>query len=309
MSEKLKFRIVDALYIALMILPFVACIVIKVLFTPMTEGISITGAQVYFVIDMPLQSCPITASQINSAAVILFLLGLCLYLTHGLSTSPTLRRQHLAEMAVEATESFVDSNMGTRFSGFAPFVAAIMALSAISSLSSLLGLYPPTSDLNIVAGWAILVFILITYYKLKGGFLLYLKSFVDPVPILAPFNVISEIATPVSMSLRHYGNILSGSVIAALVGSALSGLTKLALGWLPAGLGEIPLLQIGIPAFLSLYFDLFSGLLQAFIFAMLTMIYVSSAFNEQDYEKKMRKKAERRERRRRAKEKLINNNI
>lgn len=309
MSEKLRFKIVDALYIALMILPFLFCIVLKVLTTPMSEGISITGAQVYFTIDMPVQSWPITASQINSAAVVLFLLGLCLYLTHGLSTSPTLKRQHLAEMAVEATQNFVDSNMGARFSGFAPFVAAIMALSAISSLSSLLGLYPPTSDLNIVAGWAILVFILITYYKLKGGFVPYLRSFVDPVPILAPFNVISEVATPVSMSLRHYGNILSGSVIAALVGSALSGLTKLVLGWLPAGIGNIPILQIGIPAFLSLYFDLFSGLLQAFIFAMLTMIYVSSAFNEQDYEKKMQKKAQRRERRLKAKQDKVINSI
>lgn len=309
MSEKLRFKIVDALYIALMILPFLFCIVLKVLTTPMSEGISITGAQVYFTIDMPVQSWPITASQINSAAVVLFLLGLCLYLTHGLSTSPTLKRQHLAEMAVEATQNFVDSNMGARFSGFAPFVAAIMALSAISSLSSLLGLYPPTSDLNIVAGWAILVFILITYYKLKGGFVPYLRSFVDPVPILAPFNVISEVATPVSMSLRHYGNILSGSVIAALVGSALSGLTKLVLGWLPAGIGNIPILQKGIPAFLSLYFDLFSGLLQAFIFAMLTMIYVSSAFNEQDYEKKMQKKAQRRERRLKAKQDKVINSI
>ena len=307
MSDRVRFRVVDALYIALMILPFLACMVIKVLFTPVSEGISITGARVYFTIDMPLQSLPITESQLNSAAVILFLLGLCLYLTHGLSTTPTLKRQHLCEMAVEATQSFVDSNMGVRFSGFAPFVAAIMALSAISSLSSLLGLFPPTSDLNIVAGWAILVFALITYYKLKGGFLLYLKSFIDPVPILAPFNVISEVATPVSMSLRHYGNILSGSVIAALVGSALSGLTQLVLGWLPAGIGDIPLLQIGIPALLSIYFDLFSGLLQAFIFAMLTMIYVSNAFNEEDYLAKMKKRAARRERRLKAKqEKLLN---
>ena len=308
MTGKLKFKLLDALYIAIMIVPFLACMVIKVLTTPMSEGISITGARVFFEINMPLQSLPVTESQLNSVAVIIFLFGLCLYLTHGLSTTPTLKRQHLCEMAVEATQNFVDSNMGARFAGFAPFVAAIMALSAISSLSSLLGLYPPTSDLNIVAGWAILVFALITYFKLKGGVLNYLKSFIDPVPILAPFNVISEVATPVSMSLRHYGNILSGSVIAALVGAALSGLTKLVLGWLPAGIGDIPLLQIGIPALLSIYFDVFSGLLQAFIFAMLTMIYVSSAFNEQDYEAKMKKKAERRARRLAAREKKLLNN-
>ena len=297
MSEKTKFKIVDALYIAMMVLPFIACMTVKILTTPLSEGISITGARVFFTVSMPLQDMPITESQLNSCAVMIAILGLCLYLTHGLKTVPELRRQHLCEMAVEATQNFVNSNMSARFAGFAPFVAAIMALSAFSSLSSLIGLYPPTSDLNIVAGWAILVFILITYYKLKGGFCNYLKSFVDPVPVLAPFNVISEVATPVSMSLRHYGNILSGSVIAALVSSALAGLTDLVLGWLPAGLGDIPFLRIGIPAVLSVYFDVFSGLLQAFIFAMLTMIYISSAFNEEEYAKKMKKKAERRQRR------------
>ena len=297
MSEKIKFKIIDALYIAMMVLPFIVCMTVKVLFTPLSEGINITGARIYATVPMPLQDLVITESQLNSAAVVIAALGLCLYLTHGLKTVPELKRQHLSEMAVEAVQNFVNANMSERFSGFAPFVAAIMVLSAFSSLSSLLGLYPPTSDLNIVAGWAILVFILITYYKLKGGFLKYLKSFVDPVPILAPFNVISEVATPVSMSLRHYGNILSGSVIAALVGAALTGLTDLVLGWLPAGLGDIPFLRIGIPALLSIYFDVFSGLLQAFIFAMLTMIYVSNAFNEEDYALKMKKKAERRQRR------------
>ncbi len=294
MSEKIKFRLLDCLYLCMMTLPFLACMVIKVLLTPASDEITITGAAVYFTVPMPLQDLPVTASQVNSVAVILFLLGLCLFLTHGMKPVPETKRQIWCEMLVEKAQDFVDTNMGARFSGFAPFVAAIMALSAISSLSSLLGLYPPTSDLNIVAGWAILVFILITYYKLKGGFLNYLKSFVDPVPVLAPFNVISEVATPVSMSLRHYGNILSGSVIAALVGYALGNLTELVLGWLPGGIGDIPFLQIGIPAFLSLYFDLFSGLLQAFIFAMLTMIYISNGFNEEDYAKKMQKKAEKR---------------
>ena len=182
--------------------------------------------------------------------------------------------------------------MGERFAGFAPFVAAIMGLSAFSSLSSLLGLYPATSDLNIVAGWAILVFILITHYKLKGGIGPYLKGFVEPIPIFAPFNVIGEIATPVSMAFRHYGNVLSGVVISTLVAAGLSGLSSLLLGWLPGVLGRFPLLRIGLPAILSLYFDLFSGCLQAFIFAMLTMLYISNGFPEEDYEKRRKKKAE-----------------
>ena len=76
--------------------------------------------------------------------------------------------------------------MGERFMGFAPFIAAILGLSALSSLSSLLGLYPPTSDINIVAGWAILVFILITHYKLKGGLGNYLKGYTEPIAVFTP---------------------------------------------------------------------------------------------------------------------------
>ncbi len=294
MSEKLKFRLVDALYLSLMLLPFVFCMTLKVLLTPLSEGITVTGAQIYFVIPMPIQDLPITAAQVNSVAVIFFLLGLCLFLTHGIGVDKKTKRQLLCEMIVEAAEKFVNTNMGERFLGFAPFVAAIMGLSAISSLSSLLGLFPPTSDLNIVAGWAILVFILITHYKLKGGVKHYIKGYIDPLPILAPFNVISEIATPVSMALRHYGNILSGSVIGVLLAAGLGGLSNILLGSLPGFLGEIPFLQIGIPAFMSLYFDLFSGLLQAFIFAMLTMLYISNGFPGEEYEKRMKKKAEKR---------------
>ena len=91
-------------------------------------------------------------------------------------------------------------------------------------------------------------------------------------------NIIGEFATPISMSFRHYGNVLSGSVISAMVAWALGNLTKMVLGWLPGFLGEIPFLQIGLPAVLSLYFDLFSGCMQAFIFAMLTMLYVSGGY-------------------------------
>ena len=168
-----------------------------------------------------------------------------------------------------------------------------MALSAFSSLTSLVGMYPPTSDINVVAGWAILVFFLITYYKLKGGLGNYLKSFADPIPVFAPFNVISEFAVPVSMSFRHYGNVLSGSVIAALVAAGLQGLSSLLLGWLPGFLGKIPFLQIGIPAVLSVYFDVFSGCLQAFIFAMLTMLYIANGFPEEAYNERMARKAKR----------------
>ena len=289
-KTSLRFKIVDGLLIAGMILPLVFGIVLQVLTKPASEGISITGARVFFTVPLPLQDLPVTESQINSALVMVIVFCLCLYLTHGLREHIVLRRQHFAELIVEKVDGLVKDNMGDYFLGFAPFVIAILALSALSSLLTLVGLYPPTSDINIVGGWAVLVFVLITYYKLKAGPVHYLKSFAEPVALLTPLNVISEIATPVSMAFRHYGNVLSGSVISVLLGAALGGLSSMLLGWLPGTLADFPLFQIGIPAVLSIYFDVFSGCLQAFIFAMLTMMYVAGGFPAEEYEKRKQRK-------------------
>ena len=290
MKRDIRFRIVDVLLLIGAVLPFVAGIVLKVLTNSPSEGIEISGARIYFTLPTPVWELPITESQVNSWLVMLSILCLCLYLTHGITARGGSRRQHLAEWIVEKTDTLVRDNMGEYFKGFSPFIGAIMALSACSSLMTLCGLYPPTSDINISAGWALMVFFLITYYKFKCGPLVYLESFAQPVPLLTPLNIISEVATPVSMAFRHYGNILSGTVVSVLVAAALQGLSSLLLGWLPGVLGEIPFLQIGLPAILSLYFDIFSGCLQAFIFAMLTMLYISGAFPADEYEERRRKK-------------------
>jgi F-type H+-transporting ATPase subunit a len=292
-KTSLGFKIADIFYIAMMIIPIVFGIALKVLTTPASEGISITGARIYFTIPMPLQDLPVTESQVNSAIVLVIILFFCLFITHGMTEKIDLKRQHFAEMIVEKVDALVDENMGKYFKGFSPFIIAILALSAFSSLLTLFGLFPPTSDINIVGGWAVLVFVLITYYKMKCGPINYLKSFTQPVALLTPINLISEIATPVSMAFRHYGNVLSGTVISVLLGSALGGLSSKVLGWLPGFLADIPLLQVGIPAVMSVYFDVFSGCLQAFIFAMLTMLNVSGAFDFELYEKRRQKKLSR----------------
>lgn len=304
--QKRAFIAVDVLLILMMVLPIVAAITLKVLTTPASDGVSITGARIFFTIPMPLQDLPITESQINSFLVLISIFGLCLYMTHGLKVKAETRRQHIAEWIVEKVESMVNESMGDYFKGYAPFITSILALSAFSSLLSLFGLYPPTSDLNIVAGWAILVFGLITYYKLKSGPLKYLKGFLEPVPFLAPMNIIGEFATPLSMSFRHYGNVLSGTVISALLASALQGLSRMVLGWLPDALASIPVFQIGIPAVLSIYFDVFSGCLQAYIFAMLTMMYVSGGFSLEDY---LLRKEKREKRKVKNKKSKINDNL
>ncbi len=283
-----KFKIIDIIYIVMMFVPICISIALKVLTTPAKEGINISGALIFFTIKMPIQDLPITESQINSFMVIISVAFLCLYLVHGIKLGIWLKRHHFAEMIVEMCNKMVVGNMGEYFSFFSPFIASIIALSAFSSLVTLFGLYPPTSDLNIVAGWAILVFVLITYYKMKCGPIEYMKSFANPA-LMAPLNVISEIATPISMAFRHYGNVLSGSVISVLVASGLSGLSNMIFSVLPGFLGDIPFLQIGIPAILSIYFDIFSGCLQAYIFAMLTMMYISGGFPYELYMKRKKR--------------------
>lgn len=283
MDKKRRLSAVDVLLLIATVLPVLGCIVLQTLCKPASEGISVSGAYVYLTIDMPLQPLYITESQVNSWAVVLTILFLCLFLTRNLSVRHPSARQHLAEWIVQTTENLVKNNMDPYFKAYGPFIATIIGISAFSSLLSLLGLFPPTTDLNVVAGWAILVFIVITYYKFKCGPVYYLKGLCEPVFFLAPINIIGEFATPISMAFRHYGNVLSGTVVSILVSAGLSGLSTLVLGWLPGVLGDIPFLRVGIPAVLSIYFDVFSGCLQAFIFAMLTMMYVSGAFPIEDY--------------------------
>ncbi len=285
-----KFRRVDHALIAMIILPILALIVLKVLFTPAAgEGVQIAGALVFLEIPAPLMPIYLSESQVNSWGVMISILGLCLYLTHGLTAKAELKRQLVAEWMVEKCEALVRNNMGGYFKEWAPFIAAIMGLSAFSSLICLLGLFSPTGDVNITFGWAILVFFMIMYYKFRGGVWNYTKGLFKPIPVFAPMNVIGEFATPVSMAFRHYGNILSGAVISALIGSALTGLSKSVLGFLPGFLGDIPLLRVGLPAVLSIYFDVFSGLMQAFIFAMLTMLNVAGAVPWDDWNARRKK--------------------
>lgn len=278
-DQQRRFRVVDGLLIAMMALPIAAAIIIQVLTKPASEGISITGARIFFSIPMPLMPLVITEAQVNTWLVMISITGLCLFLTHGIRENKGGFRQMAAEWIVDKLDGLVTANMDPVFHNtYAPFIGAIMALSVFSSLMTLFGLFPPTSDVNVIAGWGILVFILITKNKLKAGVPNYLKGFTEPIAVMLPMNIIGEIATPVSMTFRHFGNVLSGSVISALVAWALSSASAALLGWLPGFLGEVPLLQIGIPAVLSAYFDVFSGCIQAFIFAMMTMFNISGAY-------------------------------
>ena len=226
----------------------------------------------------------LTETVVNTWIVMAVIVGLCLFLTHGMQVHCRTKRQIIAEFIVKKVNSMVGENMGEHFLkvGYAPLICSIMGLSALCSLSSMIGMYAPTSDLSTLLGWSILVFVLITYNKFRaGGPIGYLKGYFEPIPVLLPFNIISEFATPLSMAFRHFGNIASGSVITGLIYAALAAASHALFGWLPGAvgqvLGQIPILQVGIPAIFSIYFDLFSSCLQAFIFCMLTMMYIGSA--------------------------------
>lgn len=253
--------------------------------------VTIQGAKVYGTIPI-LGGIPITETMVVSWVVIVVLAVVCKVLTHNLQVRPTSKRQLVAEFLVEKATGLVTGNMGESFREFTPFITALMSLSCFSSLSSLFGCYPPTADVNNIAGWAIVVFFMITFYKLRGGFLNYLKGFTQPVFILTPFNIISEVATPISMTFRHFGNIVSGMVISTLIYAALTTFSGMIFKFLPGALASFPFLTVGIPVVFSLYFDIFSALLQAYIFAMLTMLYVSGAA-EDNPPKSRRKKAAR----------------
>ncbi len=250
--------------------------------------IDISGAKVLFElpIDLPvLGKLQISETMVISWLVILLITGVCIWLTHDLKVENISKRQAVAELLVEKANSFVVGNMGEKFRYFIPFVAALFATSVISNLISLIGLRSPTADLSTEAAWAVVVFIMITAQKIKSsGFGGYLKGFTTPIPIMTPFNVLSELATPISMACRHFGNILSGVVINGLIYGALAVASSALLGLIPGVVGDvlakIPILDVGIPAVLSVYFDWFSGFMQAFIFCMLTVMYIANAAEE-----------------------------
>ena len=244
-------------------------------------NVNIQGAPIYFEIPI-LGGIPITATLVVSWGVMLVLTLLCVWLTHDLKVRNISKRQAVAEKIVMMAENFVRANMGEQWMDMVPMIAALFSLSLGSSLLSLLGLWAPTADVSVLLGWALIVFMLITYYKIKtNGFLGYLKGFCDPIFVMAPFNVLGEVFTPISMAFRHFGNIVSGTVISTLVYAALvvanHALFSIIPGVVGQWLGAIPFLTVGIPAVISLYFDWFGSFMQAFIFCMLTMMFISTA--------------------------------
>lgn len=196
---------------------------------------SITGAKVLATIEnVPLfGTVQITQTLTASWLVMLIITGLCIWLGSGLRVTNISRKQAVAEMAVTSLLKFVRGNMGTGFDHYIPLIGTIFITSVVSNLISLVGVWSPTADLMTELAWALVVFVLITYHKIKSsGILSYLKGFLDPIFVLAPINVMSECFTPISMACRHFGNIISGTVISTLIYGALTAANSALFGLL-----------------------------------------------------------------------------
>lgn len=171
--------------------------------------------------------------------------------------------QNVAELIVEMLDGMIKSSMGKNAGKFANYIGTVFLFIFISNISGLVGLRPPTADYGVTLPLGLLTFVLIHFNKFKyqkvSGVI---KGLCDPWPFWAPINIIGDVAVPISLSLRLFANVLSGTVMLALVYGLLS---AIAIVW---------------PAALHVYFDLFSGAIQTYVFCMLTMTYIADAIGD-----------------------------
>ena len=288
-------------------------------------SVSVDGAYKYFTIPI-FGGIDITQTTVSSLIVTILLCSAFIYLGKNLKKRPD-GKQVLVEKGVMILHNMVVDTMGEHNAHWLPFIGTIFLSSICGSLIGLTGfLRSFTADLSCTLTWAIMVSVIIWYNSIKNnGFVGWLKGFTEPIVVMTPMNIISEIAQPVSMAFRHFGNVAGGGVITSIIYTAFALVSNLVIGaiascgWLMClilmalavglfllgmkkgklffqilaavffalglfGLLQhlkiltgVPILALGIPAVLSVYFDLFSGFVQALVFSLLTMVYVAGA--------------------------------
>lgn len=289
-------------------------------------NVSVDGAFVYFTIPV-LGGIPITQTAVSSWVVTILLITACIKLGKNLQKRPT-GVQVLVEKGVSLIYDLTASAMGAHNIGWAPLMGTIFLCSVGGSLIGLTGfLRSATADLSCTLVWALMVSVIIWYNNIKhNGVVGWLKGFTEPVAVMTPMNLVSEVAQPLSMAFRHFGNVAGGGVINSIIYTAFSMLSSLILGliasqgwlvgvilmavgaalWLTKRekllfkilaavsfllglfgvleamgiLSGVPVLAFGIPAVLSCYFDIFSGFVQALVFTLLSMVYISGSLPE-----------------------------
>ena len=241
--------------------------------------LSVTGPKIYFEIPI-LGGIKITQTTVSLLVVTILLITLSYFLTRKLTKRPG-RAQVIVEKLVTMLYNLVEDTMGKHNLKFAPYIGTLFLCSIFGTLSGMTQIFrSTTADLSVTLAWALVTTGLVWYHNIKNfGFLAWLKGFTEPIVVMTPMNIVSEIAQPISMAFRHFGNVAGGSVLTALIYAALAALSNLLFSWLPEVVATVmpPIFQAGIPAFLSIYFDLFSGFVQALVFSLLTMVYVGGA--------------------------------
>lgn len=241
--------------------------------------LSVTGPKIYFEIPI-LGGIKITQTTVSLLVVTILLITLSYFLTRKLTKRPG-RVQVIVEKLVTMLYNLVEDTMGKHNLKFAPYIGTLFLCSIFGTLIGMTQIFrSTTADLSVTLAWALVTTGLVWYHNIKNfGFLAWLKGFTEPIVVMTPMNIVSEIAQPISMAFRHFGNVAGGSVLTALIYAALAALSNLLFSWLPEVVATVmpPIFQAGIPAFLSIYFDLFSGFVQALVFSLLTMVYVGGA--------------------------------
>jgi F-type H+-transporting ATPase subunit a len=171
--------------------------------------------------------------------------------------------QNVLEMAVEALVGQVKETMGPKGSKFASFIISLFLFLLIGNFLGLVpGLTSPTSDLNTTLGLALLVIVMVQILGIVNkGLGAYLGHFIKPNPVFLPINIIEELSKPITLSFRLFGNIMAGEILLIVLGM---------------------LVPYFVPT-LWLAFSVFVGVIQAFIFTMLSMSYLSSGLNDENH--------------------------
>lgn len=257
------------------------------------DQISITGPKVYVRIEWLYNKFAGTMADmfgnfgnlVTQTTVSLFAVTILLMIIGWIGGRKLTKRpgrlQVITEKLVGMLYGLVEDTMGKHNLHFAPYIGTLFLSSIFGSLIGTTAIFrSATADLSVTLAWALVTTGMVWYNNIKNfGFGAWLKGFTEPIVFMTPMNIVSEIAQPMSMAFRHFGNVAGGSVLTTIIYTSLSLASNALFCWLPEKALEVfpPLLQAGVPAFLSLYFDFFSGFVQAFVFCLLTMVYVAGA--------------------------------
>ncbi len=182
---------------------------------------------------------------------------LCIILVRNLKVENVSRKQLALESFVSFLQDFFEGILGKDGKRYVPYLMTVALYIGIANLIGLLGFKSPTKDMNVTAALAIMSIVLIEYAGIhKKGAKKWVKSFAEPMPIIAPINVLEVFIRPVSLCMRLFGNVLGAFVVMELL--------KL-------------ILPVLLPIPFSFYFDIFDGLIQAYVFVFLTSLFIKEA--------------------------------